>query len=463
MTKVGIYLRISDDPHGTQQATGRQLEDCRQYAQRKGWEVADVFEDVDLSAFKRTVRRPEFERMIGAIREGAIQGILCWKVDRLSRRQRDFVRADEECEQAGAFIATVVEGLDTRESTGRFVAELLVAQARMESENTSTRVKRAHQQMAKAGRPVLGGLRAYGYTRDRTGIIPEEASLIHEAVERICNGGSLRGITLDWQARGVKSPTGRPWQATPLRRMLVSPTLAALRVYEGTTTEGTWPAILSVAEHIKVTSVLGDPTRRKSIGNSRSYLLSGMVRCGRCGGVLVAKRRVDHARRYVCVAAPGLPNCGKLARLAEGVEAVVVEAVLTALEGADLGPYLRKGLNGEEGALVESITADELALVEAAADFYQERAISRPEFLATRSALVARLEASRRKLASHQASVTMTALTSTGAAVRAQWESRLLEWKRALLGAVLDHVVLRPAVSGRNRFDPELVEIVWRF
>lgn len=460
-TRVGLYARISDDPLGSQQATARQLEDCRAFADRKGWEVADVFEDVDTSAWARASRRPEFERMLRALAEGAIDAVLCWKVDRLSRRQRDFCRVDEQCETSGAFIATC-DGLDTREPSGRFVAELLVSQARMESENISVRVRRAHAQMAKQGRPVLGGRRAFGWTADRSAIVDAEAELIREAVAKVCGGASLRSITLDWQKRGIVTPTGRPWGATPLRKMLASPTLAALRVYEGVTTAGTWPAILSVADHVKVASVLADPTRRTSLGNSRSYLLSGLARCGRCAGVLVAKRRVDHARRYVCVAAPGLPNCGRLARLAEPVEAEVVRQVLSRLEDADLGPYLKKGLNGGEAALVESIVADEQALVEVAADYYQEKAISRPEFLATRGALVARLEASRRKLASHQASVTMTALSESGAAVREQWPTRPLEWKRALLAAVLDHVSIAAAVSGRNAFDASLVELSWR-
>ena len=55
----------------------------------------------------------------------------------------------------------------------------------------------------------------------------------------------------------------------------------------------------------------------------------------------------------------------------------------------------------------------------------------------------------------------MTAV-GAGTEVRKQWESRPLEWKRAILSAVIDHVTLMPAVAGRNVFDPELVEVTWR-
>jgi site-specific DNA recombinase len=187
VNRIGIYLRISDDRDGNQTATQRQEEDCRRYAAGKDWEVADVFEDVDLSAYKRGVKRPEFERMLAAIRHKEIDGVLAWKVDRLTRRQRDLVRLDEECEDAKGFIATVVEGIDTRNPTGRFVAELLVSQARMESENSSIRVKRAHEEQAKKGSPSVGGKRPFGYTNRRE-IIPEEAELIREATDRILVG-----------------------------------------------------------------------------------------------------------------------------------------------------------------------------------------------------------------------------------------------------------------------------------
>src|SRR5690606_10504969 len=137
---VGIYLRISDDRDGTQTATERQREACEAFAATHGLVVADVFEDVDTSAYRRGVTRPEFERLLTAVAEKHIDGVLAWKVDRITRRMRDFVRLDEACEEVGGFIVTVTDGIDTRTPTGRFVAELLVAQGRMESSNTATRV-----------------------------------------------------------------------------------------------------------------------------------------------------------------------------------------------------------------------------------------------------------------------------------------------------------------------------------
>ena len=65
--RVGVYARISVDADGTQTATARQLADCRAFAQHRHWEVTDVFEDVDISAYQTKVKRPEFERRSAAL------------------------------------------------------------------------------------------------------------------------------------------------------------------------------------------------------------------------------------------------------------------------------------------------------------------------------------------------------------------------------------------------------------
>ncbi|MCH7718271.1 MAG: recombinase family protein, partial [Chloroflexi bacterium] len=462
MERVGIYLRISDDRDGTQTATKRQLEDCRKYAASRGWEVVDAFEDIDISAYKRTAKRPEFERMLAAVRDHDIDGVLAWKMDRFTRRQRDLVRLDEQCEESGGFIATAVEGIDTRQATGRFIAELLVAQARMESENTSTRVKRAHEQMASRGQPLLGGTRAFGYTRDRKAIVPEEAELIREAARRVLAGAGIRGICFDWDARGVKSPTGKAIKQGPLRRVLTNPMISGQREYEGRLIPGTWPPILSPEEVQRLRAIIEDRNRRKNNGNARSYLLSGFLRCGRCNGVMVARPRDDKVRRYVCSRQPGFPNCGKMARLAESVEQVVTEAVFLALEGADLTQYMKRQDDQADTALVESVTQDEAALEELSRDYYADKAITRAEFFAAREVVHTRLDQNRSRLARTRNNGVMVEALSAGVALRKQWAERPLEWRRAVIGAVIDHVVIHPAVKGRNIFDPELVEPVWR-
>jgi len=458
MTKIGIYLRISDDDDGRSTATARQAEDCKRYAATKGWEVADTFEDIDVSAYQRTAKRPEFERMLEAVRTHEIAGVLAWKMDRISRRPKDLVRLDEVCEAAGGFIATVTEGINTSEATGQFVSMMLVSMAQMESANTSMRVKRAIAANAAAGKPSPGGRKAFGYSVDRMTLVPAEAALVKEAADRILGGESLRGITTVWKVRGVAA-----MGHTTLRRVLLSALISGQREYRGEFTDGTFPAIITPQESARLRAILTDPARRKMAGNSRSYLLSGFLRCGRCGERMVARPTAHKVRRYICAKAPESPNCGGIARIAEPIEEMVREAVLIALDGVDLKEYMDKPNGKHQEALLAAIRADEEALEELSRDYYAERTITRSEFFAARDALQGRLEANRAGLAKSNGHDLLAKIAGAGEELRRHWETRGLDWQRAVISAVVDHVVVEPAVKGRNRFDPSLVQIVWRF
>lgn len=48
-----VYVRISDDPEGTERGVDRQEADCRAYAAAHGWEATAVFRENDTSAFKQ--------------------------------------------------------------------------------------------------------------------------------------------------------------------------------------------------------------------------------------------------------------------------------------------------------------------------------------------------------------------------------------------------------------------------
>src|SRR4051812_1257392 len=107
MTAVAIYTRISADPLGEQTSTARQARLCQQFARLRGWDVLEVYEDVDRSAYLPGVRRPAFERLIGDLH--GLDGLLVWRLDRLVRRPSDFERVWGRCEEFGVFLASATE------------------------------------------------------------------------------------------------------------------------------------------------------------------------------------------------------------------------------------------------------------------------------------------------------------------------------------------------------------------
>jgi len=107
--KTAIYARISDDRDGDRLGVGRQLEDCRALAERKGWTVVDEYVDNDISAYKRRVR-PAYRQMLADISEGLIDGLVVYHLDRLHRQPRELEEFFDVCDQAGVSDLASVTG-----------------------------------------------------------------------------------------------------------------------------------------------------------------------------------------------------------------------------------------------------------------------------------------------------------------------------------------------------------------
>ena len=351
-----------------------------------------------------------------------------------------------------------------RETHGQFVAELLVAQARMESANTSTRSKRQARQQRLLGLPPSHGRRCFGYTKRYEAVVPEEVALVREAIDRLFAGESLRGICFDWEERGVKTADGNAWRAHLLSRYLSSPTISAQRENEGTLIPGKWPGVVTPEEGLRLRTFLHRRATHAKIGTARKYLLAGLLRCGKCEGRMVAQPRKDDARRYVCRKSPGYPNCGSMSVLAEPLERIVFEMIVVAMDDAALSEALRAKPEPSADDAVLLVQQDEAALKELSDDYYVRRLLDREEFFATRATLQKRLDDNRARLATSGGPGVVGNFLGGGGRLRDAWQTASLEWRRAVVSAVIDHVVINAtAAKGRVPFDVERVRPVWRY
>jgi hypothetical protein len=249
----------------------------------------------------------------------ATRPVVVWHLDRLHRHPRELEEFFEVCDGAGVrSMASVTGDTDLATHDGRFLARILGAVARKESDDKSRRITRKHEEMARAGRLVRNSTRPFGYRDDFRTIEPAEAAVIREAVARLRAGDSLRGIATDWNERGIRTVRGGPWKVQVLRRMLASARISGQREYKGEIVAvGDWEPIITPEDTARVRAVLNGSTR-STTRTVRRYLLSGgLLRCGVCESTLVARPRQDGTRRYVCAKGPGLPGCGKVAIVAE--------------------------------------------------------------------------------------------------------------------------------------------------
>ncbi|MDP9166666.1 MAG: recombinase family protein [Actinomycetota bacterium] len=475
--RAAIYARISQDRVGAGLGVARQRLDCEKLITTRGWELVEVYEDNDISAYSGKFRAG-YRRLLDDIVAGHVQAVVAWHTDRLHRSPRELEEWIDACERHDVLTVTVRAGeLDLATAAGRMVARMLGAAARHESEQKSERVRRAREQAAMAGK--FHGNMGFGYRRDPAGqgwlLDLTQAAIVKEVADRILAGESLRSIATDLNVRNVPSPAAARygWRAPNMRQMITSGRFCGWREWSPLSggrraagsgelvAQGDWPAILTRQETERLRLLLFDPSRRT--GRAVRNLLSSILQCGRCGAPMSAQSWNEHtARRYACVAQPGLSRCGGLTVSALAVERHVLQMLFAALENAPLRstapPPHERVL--EEGMLA-SLEADRLLLDGLAVDLAEGR-ITRGEWLRVREVVAARIDKATAGARLNQQSALVRRLPTDRKSLAGAWERLNLTEQRAVVLAVMEKIVVMPALTRGPVFNPERLIVTWR-
>ena len=151
--RIALYARVST----TDQSCEMQLQELRQYAAQRGWELVGEYVDAGWSGAKAS--RPELDRLMRDARQRRFDAVLVWKLDRWGRSVADCIRSIQELVSLGVRFLAVTQNLDTDQSNpmSRFLLHILAAFAELEREMIRERVRagiRTAQAQGKAlGRP----------------------------------------------------------------------------------------------------------------------------------------------------------------------------------------------------------------------------------------------------------------------------------------------------------------------
>lgn len=459
---AAIYARISSDQTGERLGVQRQLEDCRKLALDKGWPVAAEYIDNDISAY-RGKARPEYARMLEDIAGGRVDAVVAYHQDRLTRRPMEWEQFVELCDEAGVQqLVTVTSDINFGNDNGMLVARITAAVAANESARKSERIKRKIQQNVEQGKPNGGPYRPFGYEADRLTVRESEAEVLRTLVDRFLAGESTRSLVAWMQEERVPTTsTAEVWRTQTLRQILLSGRIAGIRDHHGEAAgPAAWPALISMEQHQQIHALF---QTKKVSGRraARSYLLSGMLRCGKCGNRLYSSVRKDR-RRYVCMSGPDHGGCGKLTIVAQPVEEWLAAAVLMRLDTPVMDDTLagRSDANERQAALVAELHSAQSKMTELS-EMWADGEISRPEWKAARTPLEARVDNAQKQLDQIVGTNTLDALVGQGQNLMATWDTLNLDRQVAIVRAVLDTATILPGVIGARNVDPNRIVPHW--
>ena len=222
MKKACVYTRVSTDAQGEDGKVSlpEQERMAKACIESKGWQYIRTYEDNGYSG--RTTDRPALQQMLSDIRKGGIDAIVIYKLDRLSRKQRDTLTIIEESLLENKVdLVSLNETLDTTSPWGRAMIGVLSSFNQLESENIALRTAMGRYATAReggyaGGKPPLG----YRVVEGHLVIVPEEAEIVRLVYELRAEGKTLMAITDELNARGYRSKKGNEFKHSAIQTIL---------------------------------------------------------------------------------------------------------------------------------------------------------------------------------------------------------------------------------------------------
>lgn len=287
--KVVLYVRVSTQEQAREgYSIGEQVERLTKYCEAMGWEIVDTFIDPGYSG--GSTDRPGLGTMIDRIEDGGIDKVVVYKLDRLSRSQKDtlFLIEDVFLKNNTDFVS-MNENFDTSTPFGRAMIGILAVFAQLEREQIKERMAMGKEARAKEGKWNGGGTEPIGYDYNSALDLLEtneyEKMQVLELVELFLDGTPLRTIETLFLEKGYKHKHG-VWDTKTMRRVLRSKLYCGYMHYKGEWSPAEHEHIFDEDTHRKLVKILDQRAEQyKMLGIKHGVittLFGGLLYCKQC-------------------------------------------------------------------------------------------------------------------------------------------------------------------------------------
>src|SRR6266508_289466 len=305
--RIATYTRISTDEDRQPFSLAAQADRLENYVKvQDGWRIVRRFTD---SASGATLERPGLRQALQEARAGVYELLLVYRVDRLSRNVRQLAQVADELEKAGVALRSATEPFDTSSPAGKMMLQMLGVFAEFERATIVERITAGMERAASQGRWVIGKV-PYGYLRDKqTKLIhPHEpqADVVRRIFAMYVEGRmGAEAIAKALNAEGHRTKNGAPFARPIVLSVLNNPIYAGKIEFRGATNPGLHEPLVDSAAFEAAHRILGERGESQALRRAHptEYLLSGVIRCGRCRHAYVgtsARGRRGLYHYYVC-------------------------------------------------------------------------------------------------------------------------------------------------------------------
>ena len=386
--KCVLYPRVSTEMQVDGYSLDGQKSSLTRFADREEMEIVSIYEDAGKSG-KSIEGRPAFKQMLFDIENGLeIDYILVYKLSRFGRNAADILNSLEHVQAFGVNLICIEEGIDSSQTSGKLLISVLSAVAEIERENIIEQTMNGRKEKARQG-GWNGGFAPYGYyLKDKQLFIQEDEA---EAVRiifdkylnenmgfhKIANYLNFQGIQKIKRNNGTLSGWG-----THFIRMIIDNPVYCGKISYGRRVrekvkgskneykqipqenyiiaEGQHEAIISeelwnAAHEKRELTGVKSPSK---IGRDRAHLLSGILKCPKCGGPMYTNKHAwtnkdgtyKEIYYYMCSKARTArgKTCDYKAMLKKtDIEPLVIEAIRELIKNQDFAGEIKSRIGKE--------------------------------------------------------------------------------------------------------------------
>jgi site-specific DNA recombinase len=246
------------------------------------------------------MNRPGLQEMIRDCENGKLDMVLVYKLDRLSRSQKDTMYLIEDVfEKNGVGFTSMTENFDTSTPHGKFIVGILAVFSQLERSRITERTMSGKDGRAKEGKWHGGKWIPIGYDYDGL-LMPNEyeAMQVREIADLFLKGTPIRTIERIVTEKGYRHKHGE-WEAKTIRRVLQNPVNVGMIKNRDKWYEGIHEPIIDRKTFDAIQKLMEE--RREQYGTTRPHqsLLGGILYCKNCGA-RYARQSYNGVYYYIC-------------------------------------------------------------------------------------------------------------------------------------------------------------------
>ena len=345
--RIGAYIRVSTERQVEGYSIDGQITQIEQFCQFNGYDLVDIYADRGISG--KSMNRPALQRMLQDAKNGKLDCVIVYKINRLARNTSDLLTIVEELHRQNVEFFSLSERMEVKNSTGKLLLNILASFSEFERNTILENIYTGQHQRALEG--YYQGNIPLGYSnipdnKKELMINQHEANIVNYIFESYAKGHGYRKIANALNHKGYVTKKGNPFSISAVTYILSNPFYIGKIQFakykdwndkrrkglndKPVIAEGKHSPIIGKDLWDKVQARKKQVSKKPQVHGKGTNLLTGIIFCEKCGAAYAASNTTNtlkdgtkkRIRYYSC---SNFRNKGSKVCSANSVRADVIE------------------------------------------------------------------------------------------------------------------------------------------